>query len=823
MEVKKVSITDFSTGIIPSQRSDELGAASVIKNFDIFQDPHKLIPVTAWESFATTEEKNFAIQTLSGRNQGNTTILGLGRACTNWYSREWGWRVGLTALSTGDSVAYLLIDLGILGTDFWDNVKSNGGDVRLTDTNHDPIPFRLINFDVGTTTGYLLAVTTTQNVYVYWGNSAASGTNTSYDELWGSAIPSDDMWPLNGDVVDYEGIYPLDNSGTYVSGGGVLLGQGHGGSTLWGDDASAGDLDNGANATVSFLYKGTSKAGGSLVWDDYSMFEVTLTTAGKIQIVLKNHTATRTGTASTTDVCNGSVHHVLATYVSGIARVYINGVLEAENDYTADSKNLNGSSLARVFVNARNNAIEFVEYGDQATSSTAAIAMGKMGGNNAGFWTVGTYEEYADITPTYGGVQVYQKDISGGDWIPFVMNGYEIRSASHYPIHGMLIYDGTYLHFVVSLVGENSFASTTYLARGYSNGQTTVNWTVSSGVAYSEALPRSAYPVDKKYYFNGANVSRITSATYTATAFATYATPECLTPYDQYLAVGSDLGGKSVVQLWDMDSNLARALIDVGVGNIRVVGNVFGTIFAVINNNLTSDDLGAGDQSVDIKVWTGGAEAQPWLTFKSPTSYDGAYTYDDWKQPVNNQVEYFRHGMVFWAKMYDIDNNEMSGLWAIGKNERNGKFALTMLRDTAGMGDIGNIYRVGNNLLVANNYDGSLNKTSATDYSADSVWQSAWLMGSGNDLEDQLVEVEVDFEPLEAGQTVTVEVRTNELDWIEIGTITTTGAVKRSITQVESDATDLPAFRELQIRVTSTGGKSAITGVHYIYEDLTDD
>lgn len=824
MAIKKISINDFSTGMIPSQRSDELGAASVIKNFDIYQDPKKLIPVTAWEDFATEAEENYGIQTLGGANQGNETIYGLGRANTAWFSDKWNRRVLLTAASTGGEPAYMLIDLSNFGADFWDNVLASGADVRVTDTNHNPVQMQLINFDTGTETGHILVRTDLQNLYVYWDNAdATSGSQTSNSYLWGGTIAADSFYTLDGNRTDYEGSWNLDDSGSYVDGGGVLLGQGHGGGDIYTDNGGAGALHGGDDATVGFIFKGTDKTGGLLVRDDYGMFELELNTNGTVNWIIQNETTTRTGANSTTDICDGNVHHVLMTYVNGVMSLYIDGTQEVTTDYTADLEDLDGSTSARLIVNARGNAIEYLEYGDHQTNSTIATALGTMVADNASFWTIGTYETYNSANDTFGGVALYTKGISDTEWTPLNVNKMEVRSTTYYPIHGFLLYNN-YFQFVTTTAGENSFGSTEYLTQIQTFGADHINWTAATNVASTEAMPRLSYPVDKKYYFNRSSaMSSINSLTYTATAFSPYATPECHTPYDQYLAIGSDLGGKSVIQLWDMDSNLARALIDLGTGNVRVVGNVFGTIFAVVNNSLADDDLGAGDQSMDIRVWTGGAEARPWISFKSPTSYDGEFTPENWKQPVNNQVEYFKHGMVFWGKVYDIDNNEMEGLWAIGKNERNGKFGLTMLRDMAGMGDVSNIYRTGNNLLVCHGYDGAISKSSSATYTANSVWQSTWLMGSGNDVEDQLKEVEVTFDPLDAGQTVTIEIRTDGGSWTTIATITETGAVHRTATLIESTEVDFPAFRELQIRVTSTGGAAPITGVHYTYEELSND
>ena len=146
-----------------------------------------------------------------------------------------------------------------------------------------------------------------------------------------------------------------------------------------------------------------------------------------------------------------------------------------------------------------------------------------------------------------------------------------------------------------------------------------------------------------------------------------------------------------------------------------------------------------------------------------------------------------------------------------------------MQRSTAGMGDVTSLYRTGNAILIAHNKDGSVSRASNDTYTANSVWQSVWLQGSGNDTEDQLQAVEVNFEPLTAGQSVSLEYRVAGGSWTTIFTESETGAIKHEATLIESTNDDLPAFREIQFRITSTGGSAAITGLHFIYEELNND
>ena len=59
----------------------------------------------------------------------DTTVFGLGEGLDNWIGHDWTYRIQLTPAET-TAVDYVFIDLSNLGSDFWDNVKSDGSGVE---------------------------------------------------------------------------------------------------------------------------------------------------------------------------------------------------------------------------------------------------------------------------------------------------------------------------------------------------------------------------------------------------------------------------------------------------------------------------------------------------------------------------------------------------------------------------------------------------------------------------------------------------------------------------------------------------------------------
>jgi hypothetical protein len=118
-----------------------------------------------------------------------------------WFDTDWAYRQKLTVdkdkVDSTESDFPILIDLSDMDSDFWDNVKADGGDIRITQSNGTTQQaVELKNFNQGANTGQVyfkassLSSVADTDFYVYYGNAAASqpARNATYgsDNVWDS-------------------------------------------------------------------------------------------------------------------------------------------------------------------------------------------------------------------------------------------------------------------------------------------------------------------------------------------------------------------------------------------------------------------------------------------------------------------------------------------------------------------------------------------------------------------------------------------------------------------------------------------------------------
>lgn len=110
------------------------------------------------------------------------------------------------AASTLTNFPYL-IDLSALSPDFWNNVKSDGGDIRLYNGSDAQIPFAVLNFDHDARTGFVLArqtITTSGATFKlevgYPLRSALAANDTYGSEATVSGYEA--FYVFNGDLLD---------------------------------------------------------------------------------------------------------------------------------------------------------------------------------------------------------------------------------------------------------------------------------------------------------------------------------------------------------------------------------------------------------------------------------------------------------------------------------------------------------------------------------------------------------------------------------------------------------------------------------------------
>lgn len=184
--IQKKIINKWDDGITTSNRSSNpvtSNGAQMIKNFDVFRDPKKLVPMQGWEDFTTDAEKSYGIVAMGGVD---SPVWGLGTYIENWLGTGWNYRIKITPDSADHSP--LWFDLSLLGNTFWDNVNEDLTDVRIVNSNNDQIAFNIENLDFDNETGDLWIDSSaggTDFFYIYYGNSSV----TSFPSYGSEAFP----------------------------------------------------------------------------------------------------------------------------------------------------------------------------------------------------------------------------------------------------------------------------------------------------------------------------------------------------------------------------------------------------------------------------------------------------------------------------------------------------------------------------------------------------------------------------------------------------------------------------------------------------------
>jgi len=197
---------------------------------------------------------------------------------SDWLDESWGYRFKSTSNSAqvDNANSNLAFDLVNAPAAFWDNVKSNGGDIRVTKADGvTEVAVDISNFSSGSETGTVffdstgLSTSADTDWYIYYGNSGASlpvATSTYGSEaVWGDYVG---VWHLDeasgtrydssgndNDVTENGG---TSNSISSVVGNGVDIG---GGKTLSITDGAQTGLDLSTNFSATVITKVDSITG----------------------------------------------------------------------------------------------------------------------------------------------------------------------------------------------------------------------------------------------------------------------------------------------------------------------------------------------------------------------------------------------------------------------------------------------------------------------------------------------------------------------------------------------------------------------------------
>ena len=290
--------------------------------------------------------------------------------------------------------------------------------------------------------------------------------------------------------------------------------------------------------------------------------------------------------------------------------------------------------------------------------------------------------------------------------------------------------------------------------------------------------------------------------------------------YGNYLAIGcapvSPYNGNSKVFLWDYASTEKfQEAIDWGEGDLKVLETIEGLLVGVTDRYL-NNSVGAGRGSMVIQGYAGGT---PQVLKEVFTKKLTGKTMPTSKAVKNNRL-------FFTCKIMDNEAGTLysEGLWSFGRKSSAYPWSLTLdiideNVDTDGIDGFGT---AGNYFFIAHSADGSVDKTNdSATYAFSSIYESQIFDIGEASLDKQLIKLTVTTTPLPASSTVTVKYKVNsDTSWTTIGTIMTTGKMSRDFVNIESTGASFATFKELKLRLESTGG-AEITGYKLLVQSLT--
>lgn len=802
----KVSIkqNNFSHGMQSQTRNKDLvGQTQVfgaerIKHFDIYKNANKLQPQPSFERFNTDAELEYGIKAVGVKD--DTTIIGLGQAINNWYAQDWDYRIELTPASTGN-VDFTFIDLSNLDSNFWSNVNSDGSDIRLTsvDEPSNSIEIRLEKFDSVLETGFVLAKKTDiENLYLYFGNPDAEPLENNPLENRYEGFTSGYFYTLDGNSFDLGSTADLD-SGTITYGGGRI---GEGATNTPNRFTTASAFGSGSSCSISaHLITGATLANSTFnVGIGGNDIGIKTDALGEVKIDIDTTGASNTDIPTGFFVSTNSYYYLTVTYGGSTAKVFVNGTLV----YTSPNYgNPLDNDLAQNRVQVGSEAsLEFV-VGKQgvAKTDTNALLEGVMFSDST-FYTQGTLELFSGITPTYSGVAIYEKDIDGTEWTNSTYRGEVIadRSTNVYPIPAFIEYDNGYFF----LTSQNSdLTGFVYGGRaGFNNTVIDSQDTLLSTYNADTPLPNIELAVDNEYYFGlQGRLSNYDTTQFNADVYDSFPFPVSNVRYGYSIAIaGNNIDNKGSIEIWDLTNLDPETVIDTGTGINKVITNTAGSLITVVDNYLQDPALSRGNPTLDFRLWNGRDDIRTLQSFP----FDNVVTVypNTWEFAIGSLRSETQNSSIFYGE----PATDWTGLWAIGKSEKNGQLGVSIAYDTSSLGYITFHHAIGNNIIVINS-TGEIYKLNDDNlYSQESEFKSMVIDAGLSGIAKDIVALEIVLDKdLPVGQTVTLEYSTDN------GAYETVGTCDGKVTEFTlADGLPFNSFSEMQLRITSIGGDASV-------------
>lgn len=437
------------------------------------------------------------------------------------------------------------------------------------------------------------------------------------------------------------------------------------------------------------------------------------------------------------------------------------------------------------------------------------------------FWTIGAQQDQDDEAIQFTGVQLYKKNIESGDWETVLNSGRAVRRLDYFPMNAFVDDSGTYF-MVLSTDNFVNGGGSLYVAKVDSEEIIDpLNLPLGILVTAPRVAIQPETAIDATMYFNG-DYSNVTTVS-DASVFTAPSGIESLAAWRTYLAVAYTYRNKGYVYIWNLVADtLATEKVLVGTGRCRIVGTASDALFAVVDNYIDSAVRSASKPTMEIRQYVGNGRMETTHVIEVPVNIPTTEYLDYWDLAVSNFKIFRNQQTMFYARLPIDESGETfnEGLWAVGKNVE-GKLALTLQIDTAGLGMPENIFGFAQQVFFIAK-DGGIHRLADETYNNTALYRTLKMNEGLTETEKKLHGVELVFEPLDAGQTVSLYYKT-DADAVrkKIFDLTETGAISWE-QNYDINEENLPHYKEIEFEIESTGGKAAILEFNYKFEYLND-
>lgn len=342
-----------------------------------------------------------------------------GAASGSWYSDNWNYRIPINIQESqidGDLTNFpVYVNLDDLSSHFFSNVRSDGGDIRMTTSDGiTEVPTELVSIDTSGTQGELyfrasnISSTTNTTFYLYYGNSAttsyASTTAYGAQNVWSNGyLVVNHMNDITMSLTRNSRGAPNGDKSSAANPAVTASGRVYSAQDISGDSVQhAGTLLSGTSSyTVSLWFNPDNLTGsGDTATYGFSLYGIStaapyqwLTAGGtgfgsELRICAYENTATSCTGTTGASIATGNWYHVsTAAFAGGTTTVRVNGtqrlsyVNDNETPVSANftigdlrpARNINFDGRideVRVQSGVRSDAWRDAEYRNTATSTT---------------------------------------------------------------------------------------------------------------------------------------------------------------------------------------------------------------------------------------------------------------------------------------------------------------------------------------------------------------------------------------------------------------------------------------------------------------------